>query len=218
MTGNRTGDVARPSQSEFDPSDPLGSFVGVLRRVVLHPVDFFAGIPRREGLRNPLLFALICIVIGAVLNAIVGLIGVQSGLQSNEGLLEPLGLSSQSFAGFVATIVFLVIIGIIALPVVAGIYQLLVGLVVGRENAGFGATFRVVAYAAVVNLVAWIPILGLLLSLYSLYLQVVGLREVHETSTGRAILVLLLFLGASILVGVLIGIVLVAILIAGSAL
>jgi hypothetical protein len=208
-----TANTARPSQKEFDPSNPLSSFVDVLRREVLHPVLFFAGIPRREGLRNPFLFALICIVIGAVLNAVVGLVGVQSSLQSSEGLLGPLGLSSRSFAGFVAYIVVLVVIGIIALPVVAGIYQLLVRIAVGRENAGFSATFRVLSYAAVVNLVSWIPIIGLLLSLYSLYLQVVGLREVHETTTGRAILVFVLFLVAVIAVSVLIGIVVAAIFI-----
>jgi hypothetical protein len=211
-----TGNVARPAHREFDPSDPLSSFVDVLRRVVLHPADFFAGLPRREGLRNPFLFALICIAIGAVLTAGVDLIGVQSGFQSYEGLLGPLGLRSQSIAGFVATIVMFAVIGILSLLVGAGIYQVLVRVVVGRGNAGFRATFRVLAYTAVLNLVAWIPILGLLLILYSLFLHVVGLREVHETTTGRAILVILLLFGLAILVGVLVAIVSVMILIARS--
>jgi hypothetical protein len=212
-----TANSIRPPQSEFDPSDPLSSFLDVLRRVALHPVDFFSGIPRRAGLVNPFLFALICIIIGAVLNAVVGLIGVQSA-QSSAGLIEPLGLRSQSLAGFVASIVILVIIGIVSLPIVAALYQLAVRIAVGAENAGFSATFRVVAYASVVNLVSWIPILGLLLSLYGLYLQVVGLREVHQTTTGRAIGVLLVFLGIAILLGIVIGIVVAAILIAQSAL
>ena len=194
----------------------MSSFVDVLRRVVLHPADFFAGLPRREGLRNPFLFALICIAIGAVLTAGVDLIGVQSGFQSYEGLLGPLGLRSQSIAGFVATIVMFAVIGILGLLVGAGIYQVLVRVVVGRGNAGFRATFRVLAYTAVLNLVAWIPILGLLLILYSLFLHVVGLREVHETTTGRAILVILLLFGLAILVGVLVAIVSVMILIARS--
>ena len=213
-----TANSMRPSQREFDPSDPLSSFVDVLRRVVLHPVVFFAGIPRREGLRNPIIFVLICIVIGAVLNALVGLIGVQSRFQGSEGLLGPLGLSSQSFAGFVASIVILVLSGIIGVVIVAGLYQLAVRVAVGSENSGFRATFRVLAYAAVVNLVSWIPIVGLLVGLYGLYLQIVGLREVHETTTGRAILVLVVFLGIAILIGIVVGIMVAAILIALSAL
>jgi hypothetical protein len=149
-----TADFARPSPREFEPSNPLSSFVDVVRRVVLHPVDFFSGIPRQEGLRNFFLFALICIVIGAVLNAAVGLIGAQPNVQSYQGLLQPLGVNVQVAAGFVASIVMYVAIVLISLFVGAGIYQLLVRLVVGRENAGFRGTFRVMAYAAVVNLVS----------------------------------------------------------------
>src|SRR5215212_3903179 len=207
-----TADFARPSPREFEPSNPLSSFVDVVRRVVLHPVDFFSGIPRQEGLRNSFLFALICIVIGAVLNAAVGLIGAQSNVQIYQELFQPLGVNVQVAAGFVASIVMYVVIGLISLFVGAGIYQLLVRLVVGRENAGFSGTFRVMAYTAVVNLVSWIPILGLLAGLYAFFLQVVGFREVHETSTGRAILVPLLLFGISIVIGALLAIVVVVII------
>ena len=80
----------------------------------------------------------------------------------------------------------------------------------GSENSGFRATFRVLAYAAVVNLVSWIPILGLLVGLYGLYLQIVGLREVHETTTGRAVLVLVVFLGIAILIGIVVAAILIS--------
>ena len=53
-----TANSATPSQREFDPSNPLSSFVDVIRRIVLHPVVFFAGIPRRGGLSSPFIFAL----------------------------------------------------------------------------------------------------------------------------------------------------------------
>src|SRR5215212_7594518 len=198
-----TANSVNPSHREFDPSNPLSSFANVLHRVALHPVAFFAALPRRGSLRNPFLFALICIVIGNVLNAVVELLGVETpqGFSLTQDLLAPLGLSSQSLAGFVASIVISVVIGIIFLPVLAGIYQLLVRIVVGSENTGFEATFRVVAYSDVVLLVSWIPILGTLLALYSLYLQFAGLREVHETITVRAILVVLLFFVVTFLLG-----------------
>ena len=199
MTANAT----RPSHREFEPSDPLSSFVDVLRGVVLHPVVFFASIPRRGGLRNPFLFALICIIIGSVLDAVVELIGAESVSVTyswTQDLLVLLGLSSRSLAGFVASIVISVVIGIIILVVLAGIYQLLVRIVVGSENAGFEATFRVAAYSDVVLLVSRIPIFGPLLGLfYSLDLQFAGLREVHETTTGRAISMVLLFVVVTLL-------------------
>jgi hypothetical protein len=63
-------------------------------------------------------------------------------------------------------------------------------LFVGEGNSGYEATFRVVSYASVTSLVNWIPVIGGLLGLYGLYLTIVGIREIHATTTGRAALVL----------------------------
>jgi hypothetical protein len=82
--------------------------------------------------------------------------------------------------------------GAIGVFVVAGIAHLLVRLVVGANNAGFGATFRVAAYTSVTSLVSWIPFVGGLLALYGIYLSVVGIREMHNTTTGKALVVVVL--------------------------
>jgi hypothetical protein len=50
----------------------------------------------------------------------------------------------------------------------------------------------VASYTAVTSLVSWIPIIGGLLSLYGIYLSVVGIREIHGTTTGKAVLVVLI--------------------------
>jgi hypothetical protein len=68
-------------------------------------------------------------------------------------------------------------------------------LFVGSENSGFRSTFRVVSYVSVTSLVTWIPFIGGLLGLYGLYLAVVGIREMHSTTTGRAALVVLVPIG-----------------------
>jgi hypothetical protein len=65
-------------------------------------------------------------------------------------------------------------------------------LIVGSRNSGFEATFRVGAYAAVTSLVSWIPFIGWIASLYGIYLGIVGIREVHTTTTGKAALVVLI--------------------------
>ena len=41
-------------------------------------------------------------------------------------------------------------------------------------------------------LVSWIPIIGWIASLYGIYLAIVGIREVHNTTTGKAALVVLI--------------------------
>src|SRR5215207_7083913 len=72
------------------------------------------------------------------------------------------------------------------------VMHLLVILVVGSGHSGFGATFRIVCYSSVTSLLGWLPFIGWIFSLYRLYLATVGIREMHATTTGRALLVVLL--------------------------
>jgi hypothetical protein len=179
------------SGGEYDLSNPVGSFGEVVRGVVLQPVRFFAGIPRIGPLLNPLVFAVICLEISAILSALMVLIGVQEnpGFNPNpQNALPSVFTPGSALLSIVLTPIF----GAIGLFVAAAIQQLLVRLIVGANNSGFGATFRVASYTQVTGLVNWIPILGPLLSLYGLYLAIVGIRETHNTTTGKAALVILI--------------------------
>jgi hypothetical protein len=179
------------SGGEFDLSNPINSFADVVKRVVLQPVRYFAGVPRSGSLLNPLVFALVCVVISAILSALL----VLAGVQQNPGFnLNPQNAIPTVFAPGSALlgILFAPIGGAIGLFVVAAIQQLLVRLIVGANNSGFDATFRVASYTQVTSLVNWIPIVGPLVALYGLYLSVVGIREVHATTTGKAALVVLI--------------------------
>jgi hypothetical protein len=157
--------------------------------VVLQPAGFFAGLTRQGSLLNPLIFALICTEISAILGGILRLAGVGEGFVAGYGFQVP---ENQDFGEFIGSVIFAPIGGVIGVFVVAGIAHLLVRLVVGATNSGFGATFRVASYTGVTSLVSWIPIIGGLLSLYGIYLAVVGIREMHGTTTGKALLVILI--------------------------
>ncbi len=175
-----------PRPGDYNLSDPINSFVDVVRWVVLQTVGFFARLPRSGNFVNPLVFALICFEISAILGGLLGLVGVGADVRR--------GLGS-----FIASIILTPIGGAIGLFIVAGILHLLVRLVVGAGNSGFEATFRVASYTAVVNLVSWIPLIGWLLGLYGVYLSVVGIREMHETTTGKAALIVLIPAGVIVL-------------------
>ena len=177
------------SGGDYDLSNPIESFADVVRQVVLEPVGFFAGLPRRGSLLNPLVFALICTEIAAILGGILSLAGVGGAFVTGYGFQVP---QNQGFGEFIGSVVLAPIGGVIGVFVVAVIAHLLVRLVVGATNAGFGATFRVVAYTSVTSLVSWIPFVGGLLALYGIYLAVVGIREMHNTTTGKALVVVLL--------------------------
>lgn len=181
--------IRRTSGRDYDLSNPVESFADVVRRVVLQPVGFFAGLPRRGSLLNPLVFALICTEIAAILGGILSLAGVGGAFVTGYGFQVP---ENQSFGEFIGSVVFAPVGSAIGVFVVAGIAHLLVRLVVGANNAGFGATFRVAAYTSVTSLVSWIPFVGGLLALYGIYLAVVGIREMHNTTTGKSLVVVLL--------------------------
>ena len=161
--------------TEFTYQDPVQSFVSTVQNVVLRPADFFRGILRQGDFINPLIFAIICYEVSAILGGIIAL-----------------AFGNQGFVGFIVSIILAPIGTAIALFIGAGITHLLVMLIVGSRNSGYEATFRVAAYSSVVNLVSWIPIIGGILSLYAIFLAIVGIREVHTTTTGKAALVVLI--------------------------
>ena len=163
---------------EFRYTDPVQTFIATVQAVVLRPADFFRGILRQGDLINPLIFALICYEVAAILGGLLRVVGI--------------GATNQTFGGFLVSIILAPIFAAIGLFIGAGILHLLVMLIVGSRNSGFEATFRVVAYSAVTSLVSWIPLIGGLLSLYGIYLGIVGIREMHNTSTGKAALVVLI--------------------------
>ena len=164
--------------AEFRYTDPVQTFIATVQAVVLRPVDFFRGILRQGDLINPLIFALICYEVAAILGGLLRVVGI--------------GATNQGFGEFLVSIILAPIFAAIGLFIGAGILHLLVMLIVGSRNSGFEATLRVVAYSAVTSLVSWIPYIGGLLSLYGIYLGIVGIREVHNTTTGKAALVVLI--------------------------
>lgn len=168
---------------DYDLSNPISSFVEVVGRVVRRPRQFFSSIPRRGNLLAPLVFAIICIEISTILGGLLRL------------LWTTRETSGFTFGDFLGSVVVAPIGGAISLFVLAGIAYLLVILFVGSENSGFRSTFRVVSYVSVTSLVSWIPFIGGLLGLYGVYQAIVGIREMHSTTTGRAALVVLVPIG-----------------------
>ena len=178
---------ARAQAGDYDLSDPVGSFVDVVRRVAFRPAAFFAGLPRQGGLLGPLVFALVCIEVSAILVGLLTFLGVPGGMTSLFG-----ARGDQGFLAFLGGLVLAPIAGAVGVFLTALLTHLLVVLVAGSGHSGFGATFRVVAYSSVTSLVGWVPFVGWIASLYRLYLATVGIREMHGTTTGRALLVVLL--------------------------
>ncbi|MBA3792110.1 MAG: YIP1 family protein [Rubrobacter sp.] len=206
------------SGGDFDYRNLVPSFVETARGVVTQPVGFFRSLPRQGDLVSPLAFALICVEITVLIAGFVGVIvNVVSGTQ---GILGSLG-------SFVLLLVLIPLIAAVSLFISAGIYHLLVALIIKPAQSGFAATLRVIAYPTVVflavivtTIIALIPFIGPILSLllslvtglFSLYLYVIGMREMHATSTGRAVVVVIIPPIVGGILGLIFGVILAAII------
>ncbi|MDP9437822.1 MAG: YIP1 family protein [Actinomycetota bacterium] len=189
--GSRGGAGVRPpgtsasAGGEFDYRDPIQSFVVTVRRLVVEPVAFFRGMNRQGDFVNPLLFAVICWEISAIIGGLLGVLGSLVGL-GVRGLGE-------AIVGFFASLILTPIFALAVLFIAAGIIHLLVVLIARPMSTGFETTFRAIAYANVTALVSWIPILGVLIgTLWYVVLSVFGVREGHATSTGKAVVIVLI--------------------------
>jgi hypothetical protein len=196
--GPSPGPSRSAAAAEFNYQDPIQSFIATVQAVVLRPVDFFRGILRQGDFINPLIFAIICYEVAAILGGLIRLVGI--------------GATNQGFGGFIVSIILAPVFAAIGLFIGAGILHLLVMLIVGSRNSGFEATFRVGAYAAVTSLVSWIPFIGGILALYGIYLGIVGIREMHNTTTGKAALVILIPVAVVLVIAIVLAIIIGAVI------
>jgi hypothetical protein len=121
------------------------------------------------------------------------LVGLLTFVDDRGGALGLFGTEGdQGFLAFVGGLVIAPVAAAVGVFLTALVTHLLVVLVAGPGHSGFGATFRIVSYSSVTGLVGWVPFIGWIFSLYRLYLATVGIREMHGTTTGRALLVVLL--------------------------
>src|SRR5919202_2134467 len=59
--------------AEFRYTDPVQTFTNTVQAVVLQPANFFRGILRQGDFFNPLIFAIICYEVSAILGGLIGL-------------------------------------------------------------------------------------------------------------------------------------------------
>ena len=198
-----TGDAGENTQQQrkqtassgldFDYKDPVQSFIDTTRSIAFNPVSFFSGMVRQGDYTNPLVFGLIITEVWAVLQGIVMVFLALVGFGEIGG----------AFGSLVLYALLAPIAGAMALFVRAGVLHLLVALIVKPQTTGFETTFRASSYSLMPVLLAWIPILGPIISgIWSTVLAVLGIRDGHSTSTGKAAAVVLIPVGVMALISI----------------
>lgn len=161
------------------------SFFDKLKGFLLDPVETFN--ETKDGtIGDAVMYILPIIVIYAVLYGLIAF----SAFSTMMGPLNPFG--ALGGGAFSAMMVVGTIIGMIIGIFIGGAIMHIFVYIVGGRN-GIGQTIKAVLYGSTPNLLlGWIPIINIFTALWTLVLNVIGIREYHDISTGRAILAVLL--------------------------
>ncbi len=172
----------QPCEWERQPS--LRSFFETVKRCLFQPAAFFRGLPAKGGLAYlgfALLAAWPATFVGQMFWA-----GIQAVMVGREAGLVLLGMTGG---------MYLVItpIQVLMQVFVGGLIAHFCLKLVGGAQAPVEGTLRAMAYVQAAAIFNFFPLLGwVAAALWGLVLQIVALREVHETSWARAIVAVLL--------------------------
>ncbi|MDY6971874.1 MAG: YIP1 family protein [Thermodesulfobacteriota bacterium] len=178
--------------SPWENRSILGLWQGVFltfKAVLLSPDSLFRTLTFRGGIREPLAFGLLSGSLGSMFSLFWVVLTWSDKLPSFDQPLFGLSAMALVFIIVLAVIPFLVILGMF---ISSGILHLSLLIVRGGKN-GYEATFRVVSYSQATQAWGLIPFVGGWVGwLWRLIVQIIGLREIHETSHLRVIIALLI--------------------------
>ena len=166
------------------------SFVSKIWGFLRRPATTFGAV-KEETLRGALKYALICLVIfGALTGIVLAVVEID----------KPFLLIAESIGLSIAGGMLFIFIG-------GSWTHLWVKLLGGRKGCSYRQTLKALAYGGTpAYLVGWVPLgisggggpigaallIGALVSIWALVVTIIGLRELHGITTGRAVLVSLL--------------------------
>jgi len=165
----------------------LGGIFKTVKESLFAPSAFFRKMPVTGGLADPLLYALIVGMVSTMVSYVWQILfqGTMQSYIPAEMRAAP-GYDMFQGLGIAVLAVVVPIFIILWLFIWSGIVHLCLMMVKGAK-AGFEATFRAVAYSNSAYLFMVIPICGsLITAIWSMVLIIIGLKEAHETSGGKA--------------------------------
>ena len=167
------------------------NYIETCKEVILRPSDFYRRMPTTGKYSEPVIFAVISLIISLLSNAIVSygmfIFGIHSSILTFGSI--PFSKFDFSIFSYVIELFFITIAGIF---IGSLIFNLLYKTLGGTGS--YEGTVRFLSYGYAINLISWIPLLNLIAIIYALYTVIVGGSFVHNVSMGRsAVIVVLLY-------------------------
>lgn len=172
-----------PPGPRLSALDALGE---TIRRSLFEPTRFFRAMPLSSPL-GPALFYYV--LIGVASAGIMLFWGTFFALFLSPGgaLAMMLGVGDGDFGARLVDFLLSPLVSLLGLAIAALVVHVALVIFGGARN-GLGATLRALAYTAASQLFVILPAIGIFLAMgWWFVLAVIGLREVHGTSTGRAL-------------------------------
>ena len=206
MARSFEGKFREISSEESSPWESKEGFVGAFfkttQEVLFSPTKFFKKAAAGKGYWSPFIFAMISGIIG------FGVVLLWQWLFFSK--MVPTQIHSLIPYSLFLSVVIILIPFMIAFSILigSGVTHLCL-MIVGGNRKGFEATFRAISYSYSAQLFNIVPFIGNLIGgIYLLILTIIGVREGHDISTGKAVLAVLLPLivvaGLGILMAILI--------------
>lgn len=155
---------------------------------LLQPVQSFQK-ARVTALGDAIKYFIILLIINTILTVIVDLVLGSAILSAINQVMGQIGMGELFLAetlGMAVAAIILVIISLIMVFVIGGWLHLFVYLLGGRK--GYIETVKALLFGSTpYMLIGWIPVIGILVGgIWSLILAILGIRELHQVSTGKA--------------------------------
>ncbi|HOX25115.1 MAG TPA: YIP1 family protein [Candidatus Krumholzibacteria bacterium] len=166
----------------------LNALVVTIRLVLFSPDRLFSRMPVGLGLLQPLLFAVVVALVGALFDWMWALATGNLPSVLAPGLARAIRGPYFTAAHFLLSPAVAVVVVFVRAAVFHGVL-----VVLGCNRLGFEATFRVVAYCRATRLLSILPFCGGIAGLvWELVATVIGLARIHDCATGKAVLAVVL--------------------------
>jgi hypothetical protein len=174
---------------------------------LMDPVETFRN-AQSDDMGEALKYFAIILAINSVLSGLLVMAGI--------GAYTDVPGMGAGVAGGIVAIIGGFIGGVIGIFVAGLIIHIFVALIVGGN--GIEQTLKAVMYGATpAMLLGWIPFISIIGGLWSLVLYIIGIRELHDTTTGKAAIAVVLPAIIGIVLVVMFAIAVAGLIIAGGA-
>ena len=190
----------------------VNAFIETLMMVLTKADQAFRAMKTEGGLGEPLIYALIGGCAGGFVSFLFSFLLQSMGIfiGQRDAFTMMAGMGMGMAVGAVAMIILIPLFVVIVLFVGSAVVHVCL-MIVGGANKSFETTFRVLAFThGSTGPLQMIPVCGgLIAGVWALIVNCIGLARAHETTTGRAVLAVLLPLivccGSGLLLAIMFG-------------